>query len=127
MQSPHLALAAFLAVAGIVSAFLRPLASDGQLAPPEHLAPVLPDLNRSPPHRLLLLPGIGPARAAAIVEDREARGVFETVDDVQRVSGIGPKTVAGLRGLATAAGRASLSPARGPRDPPAANSGAASR
>ena len=127
MRSPPLALAVFLAVAGVVLSLLHPPAGDEPPAPPERLAPVLPDLNRSPPHRLLLLPGIGPARAAAIVEDREARGPFETVDDVQRVLGIGPKTVAGLRGLATASGRASPSPARGPRDPQAADSGAASR
>ena len=127
MQSPHLALAAFLAVAGVVSALLRPPADDEPPAPPARLTPVLPDLNRSPPHRLLLLPGIGPSRAAAIVEHQKTGDVFETLDDVQRVPGIGPKTAAGLRGLATAAGRASPSPAGGPRDPPAASSGAASR
>ena len=56
------------------------------------------NLNRAAGHRLQLLPGIGPARAAAIVADR-ARGAYERLDELERVWGIGPKTVQGLRGL----------------------------
>ncbi|MCZ6574687.1 MAG: helix-hairpin-helix domain-containing protein [Planctomycetota bacterium] len=50
-----------------------------------------------------LLPGIGPARAAAIVADR-ARGAYERLDELQRVRGIGPKTLEGLRAWATIGG-----------------------
>lgn len=50
------------------------------------------DLNHADIHLLQLLPGIGPRRAEAIVTDRRIRGPFETLEDLQRVSGIGPRT-----------------------------------
>ena len=36
--------------------------------------------------------------AAAIVEDREANGPFETLEDLMRVSGIGEKKFEALKG-----------------------------
>ena len=39
------------------------------------------------------LEGIGPAKAEAIVQDREANGSYRTVDELTRVGGIGPATV----------------------------------
>ena len=36
------------------------------------------------------LPGIGPATAAAIIRERDAHGPFRSVDDLERVKGIGP-------------------------------------
>ncbi len=39
------------------------------------------------------LPGIGPALARAVVRDREARGPFRTLRDLERVPGLGSKTV----------------------------------
>jgi hypothetical protein len=59
------------------------------------------DLNRAPPAVLEVLPGIGPARAAALAAERERRP-FASVDEVERVRGIGPATAAGLRGWAEA-------------------------
>ncbi len=41
--------------------------------------------------------GIGETLAKRIVADREARGPFGDVDDVQRVKGIGPKKLAQMR------------------------------
>ncbi|PXV69647.1 competence protein ComEA [Sinimarinibacterium flocculans] len=35
------------------------------------------------------LKGVGPAKAAAIVEDREANGAFVKPEDITRVGGIG--------------------------------------
>lgn len=55
------------------------------------------DINTATAEQLQLLPGIGPSRAAAIVEDRTSRGRFLTVEDLARVSGIGPVTVEGVR------------------------------
>lgn len=57
------------------------------------------DVNTAGQAELELLPGIGPALARRIIEDREANGAFERVEDLDRVSGIGPKTVERLRGL----------------------------
>lgn len=39
------------------------------------------------------LVGIGPVVAAKIIADREQNGPYETVDDLQRVKGIGSKTI----------------------------------
>ena len=47
------------------------------------------DLNRASASSLEVLPGIGPARAEAIVAER-CRARFASVSDVERVSGIGP-------------------------------------
>jgi competence protein ComEA len=59
------------------------------------------DLNRAGPELLEQLPGIGPAKARAIVALREERGAFRSVDELADVSGIGPKTVERLRDLVT--------------------------
>jgi competence protein ComEA len=60
-------------------------------------APELVDVNRADVEALDALPGIGPALAARIVEERNARP-FRTVEDLSRVPGIGPATVERLRG-----------------------------
>ena len=57
------------------------------------------DINSADEAKLDLLPGIGPALASRIVADRDEHGRFESVDDLQRVSGIGPKTVEKLQAL----------------------------
>ncbi len=54
------------------------------------------DPNRADPATLEALPGIGPARAAAIVRERE-RGRFARPEELTRVPGIGPRTAARLR------------------------------
>jgi competence ComEA-like helix-hairpin-helix protein len=54
------------------------------------------DLNCSDPLTLQTLVGIGPARAHAIIAERD-RGRYLRVDDLTRVRGIGPKTLARLR------------------------------
>ena len=52
------------------------------------------DPNRAAAEDLEVLPGIGPARAAAIVAERE-RGPFCGVGGLERVRGIGPSLRAG--------------------------------
>ena len=42
------------------------------------------------------LPGIGPARAQAIVADREANGPFRIPEELTRVDGIGEGILQGL-------------------------------
>jgi competence protein ComEA len=43
------------------------------------------------------IPGIGPVKAAAIVEYREANGPFSSIDELLEVSGIGPATLETMR------------------------------
>jgi competence protein ComEA len=59
------------------------------------------DLNRGTSVELEALPGVGPATAAAIIDDRERNGPFASVDDLDRVPGIGPAKLAALRDLVT--------------------------
>jgi len=72
------------------------------------------DLNSAAESELLELPGVGPARAAAIVKLRESRGGFRSVEDLLEVKGIGPKTLERLKPLATVGPREG--PARGSQD-----------
>lgn len=60
--------------------------------------PQLLDINAANAATLAeTLPGIGPAKAALIVQWREQNGAFKHVDQLQEVKGIGPKTVEKLR------------------------------
>ena len=56
------------------------------------------DPNHADLQTLEALPGIGPVRALAILRERE-RGRFLSLDDLQRVRGIGPRTLERLVGL----------------------------
>lgn len=56
-------------------------------------------LNTAPESLLRQLPGIGPVKARAIVEDRRRHGPYRTIEDLVRVSGIGTATVERLRDL----------------------------
>lgn len=57
------------------------------------------DLNHASAADLELLPGIGPSLAQRIVDDRSAHGAFASIDALQRVHGIGPRTIERLRAL----------------------------
>lgn len=59
------------------------------------------DLNLATAAEFDTLPGIGPATAGAIVDDRDRNGPFASVDDLDRVPGIGPAKLAALRDLVT--------------------------
>jgi competence protein ComEA len=55
------------------------------------------DVNRATWIEWTQLDGIGDGLARRIVEDRRQNGPFRSIDDLQRVKGIGPKTVERLR------------------------------
>jgi len=57
---------------------------------------VVIDPNSADAAELASLPGIGPALAQRIVEER-SHGPYQSVDDLLRVHGIGEKTLAKLR------------------------------
>jgi competence protein ComEA len=70
------------------------------------------DPNQAPEEELRRLPGIGPARARAILEER-ARVAFESPEAVMRVPGIGPATYARIAPFLTVDGRAPEAPRAG--------------
>jgi competence protein ComEA len=70
-------------------------------ASPEYLAKHPLNLNRARAEQLEVLPGIGPSLAQKIVAYREQNGGFKSVDDLDNVSGIGPKKLEALRSLVT--------------------------
>jgi competence protein ComEA len=55
------------------------------------------DLNRASRAELALLPGFGPSRAQSVDDYRRQHGPFRSVDDLRKVSGIGPKTLERVR------------------------------
>lgn len=108
-------LLALLGAAGVLSGLIaprRPLPAD----PAPAVAPSAPgettrsadplarriNVNTASAAELQVLPGIGPTLAGYIVADREANGPFATLDDLQRVQRIGPRTVERLESFATA-------------------------
>jgi competence ComEA-like helix-hairpin-helix protein len=67
-------------------------------APADPPSPGEVDLNLADAPALDALPGVGPARARAIVEYRQANGPFHAVQELSRVPGIGPAALARLQG-----------------------------
>jgi DNA uptake protein ComE-like DNA-binding protein len=68
-------------------------------------APVAPvDVDRATASELEALPRIGPALAKRIVDDRETRGPFGSLDGFQRVRGVGPAMAAALSASVTFSG-----------------------
>lgn len=59
------------------------------------VAPI--NVNTANAELLSELPGIGPSRATAIIEERDTNGEFASIDDLTRVSGIGAATVDRMR------------------------------
>jgi competence protein ComEA len=59
--------------------------------------PSLLNLNSATAAELDALPGIGPSRAAAILQYREQHGPFAAVDELARVPGLGVAAVTRLR------------------------------
>lgn len=81
---------------GIVQSLLLTLAlSFTGAALAQEVAPI--NVNTADAELLTELPGVGPSRAQAIIDEREANGEFESAEELTRVSGIGASTVEALR------------------------------
>jgi len=55
------------------------------------------NINTASQTELESLQGIGPAKAKAIIEYREKNGSFVSIDDLEKVDGIGPGIIKQLR------------------------------
>jgi competence ComEA-like helix-hairpin-helix protein len=107
--------------AGLLGAIGPHLAFSGRPIPPQGATPLAPgpatpgslalvarvaarggrlepvDLNTADEAALDALPGIGPARARAILKYREANGPFRAMQDLANVPGLGPAALSRLR------------------------------
>jgi competence protein ComEA len=69
-------------------------------APPEDAAPRLTgvvNLNTATSDELQLLPGVGAARAQAVIDLRKQRGGFKDVEELKDVKGIGDTALERMR------------------------------
>ena len=67
------------------------------------------NVNTASAEELSLLPGVGPARARAIIELRQQRGGFKRVEDLLEVKGIGESSLAKLKPYLAVEGKSTLS------------------
>ena len=79
-------------------------AADSPVFAPPGNAPALLDINTATAGDFDRLPGIGAVKAAAIIKYRESHGLFQSVNDLDNVAGIGAKTVENLRPCITCNG-----------------------
>ena len=79
-----------------VGGILAALVVAGMLASVTDARAAAVDVNTASAAELEALPGIGAAKAAAIVEERQVRP-FASIEDLERVRGVGPALVAELR------------------------------
>lgn len=91
--APHVRFSAAPPASGV--AIPRPAGAAG--GPRPQVVPV----NRADMVQLQSLPGIGPARAQAIIAWRERHGSFFHLEDLARVPGISPRIARRLEGLVT--------------------------
>ncbi|MCJ7789216.1 MAG: ComEA family DNA-binding protein [Candidatus Atribacteria bacterium] len=57
------------------------------------------NINTADDHTLQSLPGIGPVLSQKIIDYRNQNGLFEVIDDIKDVSGIGEKKFEGIKDL----------------------------
>ena len=59
------------------------------------------NINMAESAELQTIPGIGPSKAARIIEYRQSNGNFSSIEDIQNVSGIGSKTFESIKDYIT--------------------------
>jgi comEA protein len=93
------------AVAALVWLAAAPALGQTAAAPAATALQGVVNINTATADELELLPGIGPARARAILEHRKAKGEFKQVDDLRDVGGIGDRALEALRPHCVVTGR----------------------
>lgn len=66
------------------------------------------NINSASEAELDKLPGIGPVKAKAIIEERKKNGPFKSIEDIKRVKGIGDATLEKLKSEITVTGTSTL-------------------
>ena len=77
------------------------------VSPPAAAAPLGPgavNINTANVDELLRLPGVGPAKAAAIAAFRGKHGPFKRIEDLDRVKGFGRKLLGRVRAFVALSG-----------------------
>lgn len=87
----------YVSTVGEVVPIVAAVAPAGEVSAPA--GPV--NVNSATADQLDVLPGVGPATAAAIVAHRQQHGPFQSVEQLGDVRGIGPAKLDALRGLVT--------------------------
>ena len=59
------------------------------------------NINTADSVTLQTIPGIGPSKAARIIEYRESQGRFKKIDDIKNVTGIGDMTFENIKDYIT--------------------------
>lgn len=90
-----------VALAGAVVYWLGQGGATGGLVEIDRAPPLgyqfLVDINRADWPELAQLPGLGETLARRIVDSRENQGAYRSVEELQRVRGIGPRKLEAMR------------------------------
>jgi len=79
------------------------------------------NLNTASKDELVALPGIGPAKAQAILDYRKSHGTFKSVEELKDVKGIGAKRYEKLKGEITIGAAAGSKPVAAAKPEAASN------
>lgn len=85
-------------VAGVSAS--RPTENQAQIPASPQPSGII-NINTASAGELEKLPGVGPARAADIIQYRQANGGFKTPEEIMNIRGIGEKTFEKMKGMIT--------------------------
>jgi competence ComEA-like helix-hairpin-helix protein len=83
----------FLSATVLLGSALVLIQQAGRAGPPAARVEHHLDLNSASADELAAIPGVGPALAGRIVRDRSENGLYDSIDDLDRVKGIGEATI----------------------------------